>query len=96
MIVTSAGITNGFIQKNMAGMEHNLMKIMFRLILYHLKSKMRQSIPLHSHLYWKIKTLIPLLDLHGFTGWELTLKEMDWKKMKARLQLISYKGQIVG
>ena len=72
------------------------MEIMFRLILYHLKLKMRQSIPFHSHLYWKIKTLIPLLDLHGFTGWELTLKEMDWMKMKARLQLVSYKEQTVG
>lgn len=96
MIVTNAGITNGFIQKNTVGMGHNLMEIMFHLILYLLKLKMRQNIPFHSHLYWKTKTLIPLLDLHGFTGWELTLKEMDWNKMKARLQLISYKGQIVG
>ena len=95
MLQVQESLTDLF-KKNTAGMGHNLMEIMFRLILYHLKLKMRQSIPLHSHLYWKIKTLIPLLDLHGFTGWELTLKEMDWMKMKARLQLVSYKEQTVG
>ena len=70
MYISSVGISNGIIEKNMVDMVRILMKIIFQRIHCLLKFKKLPKIRYLLLLYLKIRTHMLLLAFNGYIGWE--------------------------
>lgn len=70
MYISSVGIFNGIIEKNMVDMVRILMKIIFQRIHCLLKLKKLPKIRYLLLLYLKIRTHMLLLAFNGYIGWE--------------------------